>query len=116
MKKRQYRITLCFITVILFTGCTTLLVGGAGVGGYAVGTDERPIGVISSDLSLTAKVKATLIKDSKIDAFDINVDTYRGIVSLHGHVKSSAEQSRAVRLASSIKGVKRVVSALLIIK
>lgn len=116
MKKRQYRIILCFITVILFTGCTTILVGGAGVGGYAVGTDERPIGVISSDLSLTAKVKATLIKDSKIDAFDINVDTQRGIVSLHGHVKSSAEQSRAVRLASSIKGVKRVVSALLIIK
>jgi len=116
MMIRKYRIYLCFITIFLVSGCTTILVGGAGVGGYAVGTDERPIGVISSDISLTAKVKATLIKDSIIDAFDINVDTHRGIVSLHGHVKSPAEERRAVRLASSIKGVRKVVSALLIIK
>lgn len=100
----------------LLSACTTILVGGAGAGGYAVGTDERPIGVISSDLSITTSVKATLIKDDQIDAFDINVDTHRGVVTLYGHVKSTAQISRVIRLSRTISGVKKVISKLVIIK
>jgi hyperosmotically inducible protein len=105
-----------FFCILLMTGCTTLLVGGAGAGGYAVGTDERPIGVISEDISITASVKTTLIKDKQVDAFDINVDTYRGVVTLNGHVKSSALASRAVQLARTVSGVKKVTSKLVVIK
>ncbi|PCI69182.1 MAG: hypothetical protein COB26_06570 [Piscirickettsiaceae bacterium] len=93
-----------------------MLVGGAGVGGYVVGTDERKIGDIAEDASITARVKATLIKDSQIDAFDINVDTYRRVVTLHGHVKSSSQVTRAVSLARTVSGVRKVVSKLSIIK
>ncbi|ORU90730.1 MAG: hypothetical protein A6F71_07120 [Cycloclasticus sp. symbiont of Poecilosclerida sp. M] len=92
------------------------MVGGAGAGGYTIGTDERKIGVIADDVSITASIKTTLIKDDQIDAFDINVDTYRGVVTLHGHVKSSALATRAVRLARTIKGVKKVMSKLAVIK
>ncbi|MEH6503854.1 MAG: BON domain-containing protein [Cycloclasticus sp.] len=105
-----------FLCLLLMNGCTTLLVGGAGAGGYAVGTDERPFGVISSDISITASVKTILIKDKQIDAFDINVDTYRGVVTLNGHVSSSALASRAVQLARTVNGVKKVTSKLAIIK
>jgi len=107
---------LIFISALFLHGCTTVLVGGAGAGGYAVGTDDRPLGIISEDISITASVKTTLIKDDQIDAFDINVDTYRAVVTLYGHVKSSAQITRAIRLAKTVKGVKKVVSKLSVIK
>ncbi|MGB0238907.1 MAG: BON domain-containing protein [Cycloclasticus sp.] len=103
-----------FFTLLL-TGCTTVLIGGAGAGGYAVGTDERPIGVISEDIAITASVKATLIKDEKIEAFNINVDTYRSVVTLAGHVKNSSQLNRAIQLARTVKGVKNVISKLAVI-
>ena len=101
---------------LLMSGCTTMLIGGAGVGGYAVGKDERSLGVISSDISVTSRVKATLIKDNQIDAFDINVDTYRGVVTLYGHVKSSHQLSRTIKLARTVSGARKIVSKLIIIK
>lgn len=104
------------LLTLFLGGCTAVLVGGAGAGGYAAGTDERPLGVISEDISITASVKTTFIKDDQIDAFDINVDTYRGVVTLYGHTKSSAQITRAIRLARTINGVKKVVSKLTVIK
>ena len=103
-----------FFTLLL-TGCTTVLIGGAGAGGYVVGTDERPVGVISEDIAITASVKATLIKDEQIEAFDINVDTYRSVVTLHGDVKNSSQLNRAIQLARTVKGVKNVISKLAVI-
>lgn len=103
-----------FFTLLL-TGCTTVLIGGAGAGGYAVGTDERPIGVISEDIAITASVKASLIKDEKIEAFNINVDTYRSVVTLAGHVKNRSQLNRAIQLARTVKGVKNVISKLAVI-
>lgn len=103
-----------FFTLLL-TGCATVLIGGAGAGGYAVGTDERPIGVISEDIAITASVKASLIKDEKIEAFNINVDTYRSVVTLAGHVKNSSQLNRAIQLARTVKGVKNVISKLAVI-
>jgi len=113
---KKYFVLIMVLLSINLTACTTLLVGGAGVAGYAVGTDERPLGVISKDASITASVKTALIKDKQIDAFDINVDTYRGVVTLHGHVKSSAQITRAVSLSRTIGGVKKVIPKLTIIK
>ena len=105
-----------FLSVFALNGCTTVLVGGAGAGGYAAGTDERPLGVIADDATITASVKTTLIKDDQIDAFDINVGTYRGVVTLHGHVKTSAQISRSIRMARTVSNVKKVVSKLVVIK
>jgi hyperosmotically inducible protein len=108
------------LTAVLFTlilsGCAAVLVGGAGGAGYAAGTDERSLDVISEDISTTASVKTALIKDEQIDAFDINVDTYRSVVTLHGRVKSLSQLTRAVRLARTISGVKKVKSKLVVIK
>mgnify|MGYP003721234557 CR=1 FL=1 len=103
-----------FFTLLL-TGCTTVLIGGAGAGGYVVGTDERPVGVISEDIAITTSVKAALIKDEQIEAFDINVDTYRSVVTLHGDVKNSSQLNRAIQLARTVKGVKNVISKLAVI-
>ncbi|MEO1890041.1 MAG: BON domain-containing protein [Cycloclasticus sp.] len=112
----KYLSLIAITSVFFLNGCTAVLVGGAGVGGYTAGTDERPLGVISEDVSITASVKTTLIRDDQIDAFDINVDTYRSVVTLHGHVKNTSQITRAIRLTKTISGVKKVISKLVVIK
>lgn len=97
------------------TGCFWLALGGAGAVGYEVGKDNRSIGIKVDDAAITSGVKTKLIKDSEIQAFDINVDTYEGVVTLHGNVASGGAQSRAVGLARSVKGVKAVTSKLVVV-
>lgn len=97
------------------TGCILLVAGGAGAVGYEVAKDDRKIGTKFSDASVTSSVKTRLIKDSDVKASNINVDTYNGVVTLHGHVPNSGVKTRAVKLAKSVKGVKSVRSKLKII-
>jgi hyperosmotically inducible protein len=97
------------------TGCFWLAVGGAGAVGYQVAKDDRSIGTKIDDASITTGVKSKLIKDSKIDAIDINVDTFEGVVTLHGNIQSRIARTRAMDLARSVKGVSKVKSKLVIV-
>lgn len=97
------------------SGCFWLAVGGAGAVGYEIGKDDRSVGTKVDDASVTSAVKAKLIRDSEIDALDINVDTYEGVVTLHGNVPSGSAKNRAEGLARSVKGVTDVKSKLVVI-
>ncbi|MGD8514641.1 MAG: BON domain-containing protein [Granulosicoccaceae bacterium] len=99
------------LSVLLLGGCTAAVVGGAAVGGYYVGKDERSVGQITEDGVITSKVNAKYVNDNLVKARDINVDTYNNVVYLYGHVDSQAAYDRAVALARSVKGVKQVVSS-----
>ncbi len=96
-------------------GCAALVVGGAAAGGYAVGKDERSVGEISSDATITSTINTRYVQDDLVRALDINVDTYRGVVTLYGKVRSQAAASRAVQIARNVKGVKQVVSKLSVV-
>jgi osmotically-inducible protein OsmY len=100
---------------VLCTGCFWLAVGGAGAVGYEVAKDDRTIGTKLDDASITSGVKTKLIKDSEIHAANINVDTFEGVVTLHGDVPSSGAKRRAANLAKSVKGVKSVRSKLVVV-
>lgn len=102
-------------TALALGGCYAAAVGGAAAGGYYAGKDERTLGEITDDAGLTSSVKTRLIGDKHIKARHINVDTYRKVVTLHGHVESKWQKRRALRLAKSVKGVRKVVSRLKII-
>jgi hyperosmotically inducible protein len=97
------------------TGCTLLLVGGAAGGGYYVGKEERSLGRMVDDASITSSVKTQFIRDPEVDALDINVDTRNGIVTLHGHVPDDRVAERAAALAGTVKGVTRVESNLAVV-
>lgn len=101
------------ILVIAVTqgSCAALVVGGAaGAGGYYVGQDKRNIGEITSDATITSAINVKYVNDGLVSAFDINIDTYQGVVTLSGTVKTQAVASHAVVLARSTKNVKRVIS------
>jgi osmotically-inducible protein OsmY len=45
----------------------------------------------------------------------IDVDTFKGVVTLSGRVKSAAERDQAIALARSVSGVTEVKDALQVI-
>ncbi len=102
------------LTITSLGGCTALLVDGSDSNGYSSSTNTQPFNATSQDQSITAAVKSTLIKDHQINAFDININTYRGIVTLYGHTKSTALRTRTIKLSRSVNGVKQVISKLTI--
>ena len=104
------------LLVLSVPGCTPVLVGGAAAGGYYVGKDERTVGEISTDARITTAVNARFVRDEEVKARNIDVDTYRGVVTLHGSVPSHAVADRAVYLARTTKGVVKVVNKLTVVR
>lgn len=62
---------------------------------------------------ITTKVKTKILADELLDKSDINVDTDKdGVVTLRGTVPTSTAESRALELARTTEGVRRVVDKL----
>lgn len=102
--------------LLAVSGCVPLVVGGAAVGGYYIGKDERAPGVIAEDGRITTAVKSRLIGDKYVDGLKIGVETYEGVVTLRGEVHSSLPREQAERLAASVEGVKSVRNEIRIVR
>ncbi|HEY9277307.1 MAG TPA: BON domain-containing protein [Methylotenera sp.] len=57
------------------------------------------------DAVITTKVKAAILNEPALKSYEVNVETYKGVVQLSGFVSTEAEVIKAAGLASSIKGV-----------
>lgn len=60
------------------------------------------------DSVITTKVKAAILEDKTLNVFEINVETFKGVVQLSGFVSSQNDIDRAVSVASEVGGVKSV--------
>lgn len=70
---------------------------------------SRSAGQTFDDATLTSKVKTEIAQTSGVgQAASINVDTYRGVVSLAGFVDNRQQSDAAVKAAKSVEGVKDV--------
>jgi osmotically-inducible protein OsmY len=67
------------------------------------------------DGTLTLRVKTVLLNDPDVGGQRIDVDTFKGVVTLSGAVKNPGERDKAMALARKIGGVKDVKSTLQII-
>lgn len=65
-----------------------------------------------SDSTITAKVRAALVKDREAPGLKVNVKTDHGVVLLSGFVANQQQAQRAEEVAAGIKGVKSVKSNL----
>ena len=99
------RFGIILLALFLMSGCTALVVGGAAVGGYQLGKDEREPAVVASDSAITTKIKGKYIVDSVVSVFNIGVRTYEGTVTLTGTVSSFVARDQAAVLAKDTKGV-----------
>ena len=75
------------------------------------GQRETP-GQAFDDATITAKVKAELVKDDTVKARQVNVTTFEGVVQLSGYVSTEEEKERAETAAMSVTGVRAVENSI----
>jgi hyperosmotically inducible protein len=72
----------------------------------------KTVGDTIDDAAITTRVKTAFINDPVVGAARIDVDTFKGVVSLSGRVKSKEEEAKAIQIARGISGVTDVKSTL----
>jgi len=114
--KHSHRIAIGLFISALMLGSSGCLLAAAGAGAEAayVGTQEdRTAGDTIDDQRITSFVKTKLLADPQVSGVDINVDTFKGAVTLRGFVDTTQEAERAIELATSVSGVTSVRSTLI---
>jgi osmotically-inducible protein OsmY len=72
----------------------------------------KTVGETIDDATITTRVKTALLNDPDVGGLRIDVDTFKGVVSLSGRVKTKDEEAKAMQLARKISGVVDVKSTL----
>lgn len=103
-------------TAISLAIALSLSVALPAFAGSAVGSDaqERSVGTVIDDATITASVKTALLDDERTDGFDINVDTLNGKVTLRGGADSTGDRAVATAIALKVKGVASVNNQILV--
>jgi osmotically-inducible protein OsmY len=72
----------------------------------------KTVGDTIDDATITTRVKTALLNDPDVGGLRIDVDTFKGVVTLSGAVKTAAERDQAVAIARRTPGVTDVKSTL----
>lgn len=91
-----------FIIAMLSAGCSAT-------------ATKRSFGQVVDDSVIHVKLKTKFAKDKLVKARDINIDVYKGVVTLQGIVETQAQINRAIEIAEQQAGV-REVKAYLVLK
>src|SRR5688500_2892608 len=94
---------------------TTMLLVIALVAPLLLTACGKTAGETVDDATITARVKTAMLNDPVVGGLRIDVDTFKGVVTLSGGVKSAAERAKAVEIARKSPGVVDVKDALQII-
>jgi hyperosmotically inducible periplasmic protein len=98
MKKHSYTT----IVLLIVTLMAPLLLAACG----------KTAGETIDDATITTRVKTALLNDPDVAGLKIDVDTFKGVVTLSGGVKTKAEEAKAIAIARKISGVADVKSTL----
>ena len=72
----------------------------------------KTVGDTIDDATITTRVKTALLNDPTVGGLRIDVDTFKGVVTLSGAVKTAQEEQTAIALARKVSGVLDVKSTL----
>lgn len=75
----------------------------------------KTVGETIDDATITTRVKTAMLNDPDVGGLRIDVDTFKGVVTLSGRVKSQGEKNQAIALARMVDGVAEVKDALQVI-
>jgi osmotically-inducible protein OsmY len=90
------------LAVVIALLLAAVITGGCG----------KTIGETIDDATITARVKTSLLNDPEVAGLKIDVDTFKGVVTLSGRVETAAEEAKAVAIARRTPGVISVESTL----
>jgi osmotically-inducible protein OsmY len=84
------------------------------IAGCAGSPTTESTGEYLDDMTISTKVRTSILGDSRLKVTQINVETFKGVVQLSGFVNSAGASARAVELARTVKGVKSVNNSLIV--
>jgi hyperosmotically inducible protein len=76
--------------------------------GCASTAKHEGTGEYVDDSVITTKVKALILDEPTLKVFEINVETFKGVVQLSGFVSSQEAVTKASEVARGVHGVKSV--------
>ncbi len=77
-------------------------------------SSKRSFGEVVDDSVLVNKVKVRLIKNKITNGLKVNVDAWKGIVTLKGRLNSQEQINKSIEIAESEVGVRQVKSYLVL--
>jgi osmotically-inducible protein OsmY len=83
------------IVLVFFLGCAST-------------AKQEGTGEYFDDTVITTKVKAAILNEPSLKVFQINVETFRGVVQLSGFVSSRDQINKAAEVARGVAGVTSV--------
>ena len=86
----------------------SIVVALAAMTGCAATPTTESTGEYIDDAAVTAKVKAAMLDQPALKAFQIHVETFKGTVRLRGAAASQSTIDKAVEVARGVNGVKSV--------
>jgi hyperosmotically inducible protein len=98
MKRHSYTTVILLVATLL----VPLMLSACG----------KSVGETIDDATITTRVKTSLLNDPVVGGLRIDVDTFKGVVTLSGRAKTKEEEAKAIALARQIGGVKDVKSTL----
>ena len=113
--KSIIKIITFFILPLLSYGCSSILTTAAEQI-YLTVTDRREVKTILNDTTIKLTIINKFHHDDVINtlnSLDLSIECYRGNVYLVGEYDTPLQKTRAIKIAKSIEGVKRVTSYLL---
>lgn len=105
---KQFLVLCELLLLFVVVGCGPVLLAGGAAAGYKAATDERSIGQMWNDSTITTNVKSALVKDPNVNALSVDVDTLEGVVILTGVIETEDSAKRAVEIAQKMPGVRKV--------
>ena len=114
MRKSMRSVTSILIGVLLIV----LVIGGVLLyrrdGGTSLWDTMRSVKETSQNAATTSKVKTALMLSKQVSAFDVNVTTNQGTVTLAGEVPSEETRRLAAAIAQDTSGVALVQNNLVV--
>jgi osmotically-inducible protein OsmY len=101
MKKYSFTTAIALVAILL----APLMLAACG----------KSVGETIDDATITTRVKTALLNDPVVGGSRIDVDTFKGVVTLSGRVKTKDEEAKAIALARQTGGVTDVKSTLQVI-
>ena len=76
---------------------------------------DKTAGQTVDDTTIATETKVALIDKDKVSAGSLNVEVNKGTVQLAGFVDSETERSAALKTAHGVKGVAKVLDAMVVL-
>jgi len=107
---RKILLMVVAVLPVFVGGCAGALVGNNEQPKQNQPSQQRSVEQITADGNITSEIKARYANNNVLR--QLNVLTYRGVVTLFGDVPTRSTMEKAISIARSVKGVTKVKSSL----